>query len=127
MGVAFHPGNEADDLPHAGNSPVSVLASGSDTTVSDATLTTLRTYTAPAAGASISQINVSGGPGKATLELNSTVIDAKRINPSYTTEWRFEGPLNLAGADILDVKIRFNSSDNSETRDFNATIYGRTN
>lgn len=128
MGNSFGPLKNVGSSFHAGNSPVSVLASGSGTTVSDETLTTLRTYTAPAAGATVSHINISGeGPGRVTLELNSTVIDTKRFNNGYTTEWRFEGPLNLAGSDVLDVRVRFNSSDNAETRVFNATIYGRTN
>jgi len=125
MGVAFHPGNQADDLPHAGNSPVTALATGTADAVSPSTLTTITTLTA-VGEQTVSRAEVSGtGPGTATLVLNAAIIETRRFNGDRTTDFLFpSGPLKLDSGDILDIKVEHFAVPALETRDYTAVIYG---
>ena len=114
----------ADDVAHAGNSPVSVLATGSISGIADATLTTIVTYTNASGGdESISRIGGSGTfPAQYDLVLNAVTIETKRSGPDYKAEFIFTGPLKLANGNILDLKVTH--LDPNDTRDFQASIYG---
>lgn len=125
MGISFSPGDDTDDKPHAGNSPVTALVTGTANAVSGSTLTTITTLTA-SGEQTINRIELSGtGPGTATLVLNATIIETRRFNGDRTTDFLFSGgPLKLDDSDILDVKIEHFAVPPAETRDYTAVIYG---
>lgn len=125
MGISFSPGDDTDDKPHAGNSPVTALATGTSNSVSSSVLTTITTLTA-SGEQTVSRAEVSGtGPGTATLVLNAAIIETRRFNGDRTTDFLFPGgPLKLDNGDILDVKIQHFAVPPAETRDYTAVIYG---
>lgn len=125
MGISFSPGDDTDDKPHAGNSPVSSLATGTSNAVSASTLTTVTTFTA-VGEQTVNRAEISGtGPGTATLVLNAAIIETRRFNGDRTTDFLFlGGPLKLDSGDILDLKIEHFAVPALETRDYTAVIYG---
>lgn len=108
---------------HAGNSPVSSLATGSALTVPSATTTTVTTYTA-VGRRTINRIGVTGDVyARWFIVLNSTTIEEKQTGPDRESDFEWAGgPLLLNSGDILDVKVRHAYA--GLTPDFNATIYG---
>ena len=109
--------DEAADLTQAG-----VLANGTQTSVSDNTVTTLTTYTASGTKY-ISKIICSGTVyAKFTLVLNTSTIETRRGGPDRTIEFDFGGALKLDNTDVLDVKVEHYVTGASEN--FEATIYG---
>jgi len=124
MGIGFSPGDSADDQPHAGNSPVDVLATGSIAGIADAILSTIVTFTnSSGADQSVSRIGGSGTfPAQYDLVLNAVTIETRRSGPDYKADFEFNGPLKLVNGDILDLKVTH--LDPNNTRDFQASIYG---
>ena len=101
---------------------VSALAGSSITGVTDSTLTTILTYTAPTVK-KISRIGVSGTDyAKFQLFLNTVLIETKRSGPSRSMDFVFDHPLSLAASDILDVKVTHYNT--GLTSNFESTIYG---
>lgn len=124
MGISFSPGDDADDKPHAGNSPVTALVTGTSNAVSSSTLTTITTLTA-SGEQTVSRVELSGtGPGTATLVLDASIIETRRFNGDRTTDFLFNGPLKLTDGQILDIKIEHFAVPALETRDYTAVIYG---
>lgn len=101
---------------------ISALATGTLTGVTDNVLTTIVTYTAPSAQV-ITKISCSGtGYAKFQLVLNTVTIETKRSGPGRDVVFTFEDPLDLSASDILDLKVIFFNT--NETNNFEATIYG---
>ena len=122
MAINFSPTPSADDVAHAGNSPVTALATGNNAALASSTLGTVVTHTA-SGQQSVSRIAGSGTfPAEWTLVLNSVILETKRSGPDYKVEFLFNGPLTIPDTQVLDIKVEH--LDAANTRDFNATIYG---
>lgn len=101
---------------------VDTLATGSQVGVGANLLTTIVTYTAPAAK-SITRISVSGTEyAKYQLFKNASLIETKRTGPDRSTEFVFNSPLVMSSGDILDVKVTHFYTGN--TLDVESSIYG---
>lgn len=124
MSIHFSQTPSGDDVAHAGNSPVGVLATGSITTIADSTLSTIVTFTNSSGGdQSISRVAGSGtAPAQYDLVLNSVTIETRRSGPDYKVDFTFNGPLKLVDTDILDLKVTHLIT--GTTRDFQASVYG---
>lgn len=110
----------ADDTSIFGG--VSALASGNITSVPASVLSTIVTYTAPAAR-KITRIGVSGTDyGKFQLFINTVLIETRRTSPERSSDFTFVSPLVLASGDILDVKVTQYAT--GVLADFESTIYG---
>jgi hypothetical protein len=110
----------ADDI--AAGLPVSALANGSITSVSDSTLTTIVTYTTTAP-TKVTRISCSGTIyAKFQLFLNTTLIETRRSGPDRTLDFNFEDPWSLATSDIVDVKVTHYQT--GVSADFESTLYG---
>ena len=101
---------------------VGVVAKGTQTNVSDNTITTVATMTANGAR-NVTRIKFSGeGYARWTLVVDA-VTEETVTNGQYSGEFNFgdEG-LYVAPGSVLDIKVEHFYG--SETLDFNATIYG---
>lgn len=124
MSNSFGPIKNVGSSLHAGNSPVSVLATGSITTIADGVLSTIVTYTNSSGVAqSVSRIGGSGTfPAQYDLVFDTVTIETKRSGPDYKAEFIFDGPLKVPNGSIIDLKVTH--LDPNDTRDFQASIYG---
>ena len=110
----------ADDT--AAPASVTALAGSSVTGVTDNTLTTILTYTAPAA-VKLTRIGVSGTDyAKFQLFLNTVLVETKRSGPDRSLDFMFTRPLALASSDVLDVKVTHYNT--GLTSNFESTVYG---
>lgn len=101
---------------------VSPLVVGAVTGVTDGTLTTIVTYTAPAT-MRVSRISVSGTLyAKYQLFFNTVLIETQRSGPERSLNFDFNLPLAMVASDILDVKVTHYQIAN--LGDFESTIYG---
>lgn len=99
-----------------------VVAKGTQTSVSDNTITTVATMTANGAR-NITKIKFSGeGYARWTVVVDATTEETATTG-TYAGEFDF-GPngFYVAPGSVLDVKVEHFIT--SETLDFNATIYG---
>lgn len=124
MSNSFGPIKNAAGSIHAGNSPVSVLATGSITGIASSTLSTIVTYTNTSGSQeSVSRVAGSGTvPAIYLLVLNTVTIEEQRSGPDYKVNFAFNGPLKLDNGDILELKVRHGFA--TTTRDFQSSIYG---
>jgi hypothetical protein len=96
-----------------------VLNNGAVANVVATTLTTIVTYTAPAAKG-VTRVSCSGtNYAKFSLVLNTTTIEYKRSGPDRNVEF---GAFALSSGDVLDVKVEHYVT--GDTADFEATIWG---
>ena len=110
----------ADDV--APPAQVSALASSGVVNTPDGTLTTILTYTAPAARR-LTRISVSGTDyAKFQIFFNTVLIETKRSGPDRSLDFAFDAPLGMDASDILDVKVTHYAP--GGLADFEATIYG---
>jgi hypothetical protein len=102
--------------------PISAVAVGAQTSVSDNTLTTVATLIANGANR-IAMISCSGsGYAKFTVYINSVLKETKRSGPDRNVVFNYNHPLTLTTGDVVDIKVEHYNVGSLE--DFEATIFG---
>lgn len=102
--------------------PISAVAVGAQTSVSDNTLTTIVTLTANGANR-IAMISCSGsGYAKFQVFINSTLKETKRSGPERNCVFTYNHPLSLTVGDVVDLKVTHYNV--AVLEDFEATIFG---
>jgi hypothetical protein len=102
--------------------PVTAVAVGAQTNVSDTTQVTVATLTANGTNRLVQIVCSGTGYAKYQIYINSVLKETKRSGPDRNVVFLYDHPIDLNAGDVVDIKaIHYNTG---VQEDFEATIYG---
>lgn len=114
-------GDVTAQVTNTGGEPVVASSIGSQTAVSDNTLTTVSTLTANGFNRLV-QISCSGTVyAKWLLYINSVLKETRRSGPERNLYFTYNHPIKLVTGDVVDIKVIHYSLGTLE--DFETTFY----